>query len=89
MNRPAIAAIFVLVVAASVVRAEGLEFVMSATADLDGDGKADKIVLTPLERKCGGRGAFTLTVNGASITDSVVNNADGFKIMDIDENDRY
>ena len=89
MNRPAIAAIFVLVVAASVVRAEGPEFVMSATADLDGDGKADKIVLTPLERKCRGRGAFTLTVNGASITDSVVNKADGFKIMDIDENDRY
>ncbi len=86
MNRPAITAIFVLVMAASVVRAEGSEFVMSATADLDGDGRPESITLTPLERR---GGAFTLTVDEASVTDRLWDHVFGFKVVDIDEADRY
>ena len=64
------------------------EFVTDATADLNGDGKADTIKLTPQHVR--GTGDFTLTVNGVSIKEDVgYGGAAGFRIVDIDENDKY
>jgi len=62
-------------------------FRMHASADLNGDGKSEEITLTPLAR-LGGM-AFTLTVNGSSVTDRLGDRVNGFLIVDIDENDRY
>ena len=60
---------------------------LHASTDLNGDGRSEEISLTPLTRR-GGR-AFTLTVNGSSVTDKLGDQVDGFLIVDIDENDRY
>jgi hypothetical protein len=62
-------------------------FRMAATADLDGDGRAEAVKLTHLKRAYGA--AFTLTVDSASLTDKLLDEVDGFAIVDIDENDRY
>ncbi len=86
--RPTLLVVLLVGALAAIVAAEdGARFRMHASADLDGDGKAEQITLTPLSRL--GGTAFTLTVNGSSITDKLEYPADGFLIVDIDENDSY
>ncbi|MGC9318456.1 MAG: hypothetical protein ACP5KN_10560 [Armatimonadota bacterium] len=57
-----------------------------AEADLNGDGTVEQIRLERLERRLG---AFTLHVDGVSITDKLTENLAGLRVVDIDGWDEY
>ena len=62
------------------------KFVKSAKADLDGDGKADRIALSGLTP----HGDFHLKVNAATIDGKfTIEAADGFIVIDLDKKDKY
>lgn len=61
--------------------------VFSAKADLNGDGKADIISVSP--KKHVRFGQYTLTVNGTTVPCKLSETVDGIRIIDIDKSDRY
>jgi hypothetical protein len=63
------------------------EFVMSAAADLNGDGKAERIALTPAGPSSS---KFTLRAGRAKIAGDLREDPiDGLQIVDVDTHDRY
>ena len=59
--------------------------VWNLEADVDGDGKADRITVKATDEY----GAYVLTVGGASVTGRIDESVDEVKIIDIDRNDRH
>jgi hypothetical protein len=66
--------------------AQDAEPVKSAQVDLDGDGKADAVTLTP-----GGGGKFTLKVGGVTAQggSADANEPLGFTVVDLDSGDKW
>jgi hypothetical protein len=61
-------------------------FSMSASADLDGDGKVDKITLQPIADDSS---RYRLRVGSASIEGKLGDEADGLQVIDLDTRDRF
>ena len=74
--------------AAGLPKATPKTTIQTATADLDGDGKVDKITLK-LFFKYGEAGSYALQVNNAMIKGDLTPPIEGFKIIDIDKSDKF
>lgn len=73
------------------VAAQGLKITRSATADLDGDGRSERISITIGQRMPDGRtdgDRYELRVGSASVKGDL-ENVKGFTIVDLDTRDRY
>mgnify|MGYP005857005725 CR=1 FL=1 len=61
-------------------------FSMSASADLDGDGKMEKITLQPIADDAS---RYRLSVDSASVEGKLGDEVDGLQVIDIDTRDRF
>jgi hypothetical protein len=72
------------------VELAGLKIVKSATVDLNGDGKSEKVSITILKRipREPGERDYLLRVDGASVS-AYMECVEGFAVVDVDVRDHY
>jgi len=72
------------IISFAVVYGQHNEFAFDYKSDLNSDGKEDSIILIALNEY-----DFQLIINESKISGSINDPIDGFKIIDIDESDKY
>jgi len=92
MTRTQVKMLFAVLVvgfcAASIVSAAELRWVKSATADLNGDGKSDRISIS-IPKDPDPATTYTLRVNGTPTHGELDQGVVGFAVVDLDGSDHY